>query len=142
MEWDKPNKSILNRVFCKPVNFQTIYRMFRFIQLRPPNLATPWWTRKLNTYRYTNVWFSVVKIYVCSSGFELTFQSCIVKNYITVNREHDWTPIKYVNTLHLNRTQKQMWHFFLKILQKHYQLLFWVVWICLTTSGKNDNPNL
>ena len=51
----------------------------------------------------------VNKRYVRSSGFELTFQSCIVKNYmITGNREHDWTTIKYLNILHHNRTQKQL----------------------------------
>ena len=42
--------------------------------------------------------------------------------------EHDWTPlkyldvIKYLDVLHHNRTQKQLRHFFLKILQEYYEL--------------------
>ena len=45
-------------------------------------------------------WFGVINQYRMFdsgdfSGFELTFQSSIVKNYIiTSNKEHDWTPIK------------------------------------------------
>ena len=36
--------------------------------------------------------------------------------------KHDWTPVKYLNVLHHNITQKQLQHFFLNIMQKHYQL--------------------
>ena len=28
----------------------------------------------------------------------------------TSNNKQDWTPIKYLNVLHHNRTQKQLWH--------------------------------
>ena len=31
---------------------------------------------------------------------------------ITSKNEHDWTPVKYLNVLHQNGTQKQMRHFF------------------------------
>ena len=41
---------------------------------------------------------------------------------ITSNNKHDWTPIKYLNILHHNRTQKQFQYFFLNILHKYYQL--------------------
>ena len=33
----------------------------------------------------------------------------------TTNNEHDWTPIKYLNVLHHNKTQKQLGHFFLHL---------------------------
>ena len=41
---------------------------------------------------------------------------------LTSKKEHDWTPIKYLNVLHHNKTQKQLQQFFLNILQKYYQL--------------------
>ena len=40
----------------------------------------------------------------------------------TSKNEHNWTPLKYLNVLRHNRTQKQSWQFFLNILQKCYQL--------------------
>ena len=41
---------------------------------------------------------------------------------ITSNNKHDWTPLKYLNVYYHNRTQKQLWHLFDRILQKYYQL--------------------
>ena len=38
----------------------------------------------------------------------------------TSNNKYDWTPIKYLNVLHHNRTQKQFQYFILNILQKYY----------------------
>ena len=38
----------------------------------------------------------------------------------TSNNKYDWTPIKYLNVLHHNRTQKQLQYFILNILQKCY----------------------
>ena len=37
----------------------------------------------------------------------------VVKKYnpdITSNSEYDWTPVKYLNVLHHNRTQKRLPH--------------------------------
>ena len=48
------------------------------------------------------------------------FGLIVNKNNIS-NNKHDWTPAKHLNVLHYNRTQKQLRHFFLNILQKHYQ---------------------
>ena len=36
----------------------------------------------------------------------------------TSNNEHDCNPVKYLNIMHLNGTQKHLQYFFLKILQK------------------------
>ena len=38
-----------------------------------------------------------------------------------MGNEHDWTLIKYLNVLYHNSIQKQLQHFLVKILQKHYQ---------------------
>ena len=52
-------------------------------------------------------------------------------------------PIKYLNVLHHNKTQKQLRHFFLKILQKYYQLsIVSTSETCLATSVKRDNDKL
>ena len=40
----------------------------------------------------------------------------------TSNNKPDWTPVKYLIVLHHNRTQKQLQHSFLNMLQKYYQL--------------------
>ena len=40
----------------------------------------------------------------------------------TNNMDLDWTPVKYLNVLHQNRTKKQLRHFFLNILLKYYQI--------------------
>ena len=38
------------------------------------------------------------------------------------NKVYDYKPVKYLNALHHDRTQKQLQHFFLNLLQKYYQL--------------------
>ena len=55
----------------------------------------------------------------------------------TSNNKHDWNPVKYLNVLHDNRTQKQSWFLwlFLNILQKLINFLFWVLW-----TSKVNNP--
>ena len=40
----------------------------------------------------------------------------------TSNNELDWASVKYLNVLHHNRTQKQLQHISLSILQKYYQI--------------------
>ena len=61
----------------------------------------------------------------------------------TSNNKYDWTPIKYLNVLHHNRTQKQLRQYFLNILQKYYQLpILGTLGTRLTTSIKKDNANL
>ena len=70
--------------------------------------------------------------------------AAITENLVTLrtsNKKHDWTPVKYVNILHLNRTQKQLRHFLLDKLPKYYQLPL----NTLDMSGhfhKNHNINL
>ena len=39
----------------------------------------------------------------------------------TSNNEHDWTPVKYLNVLHHNITQKRLQQLFLSTVQKYYQ---------------------
>ena len=46
----------------------------------------------------------------------------------TSNRKHDWTPIKYLNVLHHNRTQKQLQFFFLIYCKNITNFLFWILW--------------
>ena len=46
--------------------------------------------------------------------------ACLCKK--TSNIEHGWTPVKHVNVFHHNRTQKQLRHVFLNIVQIYYQL--------------------
>ena len=56
----------------------------------------------------------------------------------TSSNKHGWTPVKYLNVLHRNRTQKCC-----KTLCKNItNFLFWVLWTYLATSIKNNNPNL
>ena len=45
-----------------------------------------------------------------------------IEQHLESNNKHYWTPLKYCNVLQLNRTQKQLRHVFLNILQKYYQL--------------------
>ena len=44
---------------------------------------------------------------------------------VTSNNKHDWTPINYPNTLHHNRTQLQLLHFFLRYCKNVINFLFW-----------------
>ena len=58
--------------------------------------------------------------------FQILFCSPALKLMIsiqTLNIEHDWTPVKYLNGLHQNRMQRQLQHFIIHILQKYYHLL-------------------
>ena len=58
----------------------------------------------------------------------------------TSNNKHDWTPIKYLNVLHHNRTQKQ--YFFLNTSQKYYYFLFCILRTCLSVFIKKDNASI
>ena len=49
-----------------------------------------------------------------------------LKAYKTSNNEHDWTPVKYLNVLHHNRTQSSCDNFFL-IYCKNYQFPILVI---------------
>ena len=56
----------------------------------------------------------------------------------TSNNKHGWTPVKYLNVFHQNRTQKccnTLW-------KNIINFLFWVFWTYLATSIKSNNPNL
>ena len=56
----------------------------------------------------------------------------------TSNNKHGWTPVKYLNVFHQNRTQKccnTLW-------KNIINFLFWVLWTYLATSIKSNNPNL
>ena len=57
-----------------------------------------------------------IKINVSSSS------SFLSRSKVKSNNEHDWNPVNYLSVFHHKRTQKQLRHFFLNILQKHYQL--------------------
>ena len=59
--------------------------------------------------------FYFTKFFTCS------YQQNVSNKIKTSKNEHDWTLLKYLNFLHHNRIKKQLRHFFLKILQKHYQ---------------------
>ena len=48
----------------------------------------------------------------------------------------------YLYVLHHNRTQKQLQYFLLNILQKWYSKIFWILWICLVDSIKDNKFNL
>ena len=47
------------------------------------------------------------------------------------NSKHDWNLVKYLNIWHHNKTQKQLWFFFLKFGKKLANFLFRVLWKCL-----------
>ena len=49
------------------------------------------------------------------------------------NNKHDWTFVKYLNVLDHNRTHAAV---------NITNFLFWVLWICLVTSIKDNNANL
>ena len=54
------------------------------------------------------------------------------------NNKHGWTPVKYLNVLHQNRTQK-----YCNTLCKNItNFLFRVLWTYLATSIKSNYPNL
>ena len=58
----------------------------------------------------------------------------------TSNNKDDWNPVKYLNVLHHNRTQKQLQYFFLisfKNLTASFFGYFGHVWLL---SSKIDNP--
>ena len=66
----------------------------------------------------------------------------ISENLVSLrNKWYGWAPVKYMNVLHLNRTQKQLRDFFLNKLQKYCPLSSGT----LDISGqfhKNDDVNL
>ena len=48
-------------------------------------------------------------------------------NFEYTSHKHNWTPIKYLNVLHHNRTQKKLTHFFLNL--KYFLILFNIFFI-------------
>ena len=46
----------------------------------------------------------------------------------TSSNKHGWTPVKYLNILHDNRTQKWLQHSLQKILPTSYFGYFWHIW--------------
>ena len=58
----------------------------------------------------------------------------------TSNNKHDWTPVKYLNVLHQNRTQSSCDNFFLIYCKNITNFLFWVFWTCMATSSKRIIP--
>ena len=69
------------------------------------------------------VQFSLLHMFCIMFMRNHTTNKDMFKLAITSNKEHDWTPVKYLNVLHHSRTQNPLQHFFLNTLQKYYQLL-------------------
>ena len=103
----------------------------------------------LNTLSHMKLSFSCYKVH---SSFLHTVPNAISQLFsdfaiffifqiVTSNNEHVWTTAKYLNVLHHNRTQKQLRHFFLNILQKYYQFPV-LGTLNIATSIKNNNANL
>ena len=107
-----------------------------------------WYNKSNSRYTFFNKHFKVFlecEMYKDkpTPGLELTFESCIVKNYmITGNREHDRTPqniwIFCITIKHKSSCKT----FFLRYCKNITNFLFSVLWICLATSTENNNPNL
>ena len=57
----------------------------------------------------------------------------------TSNNEHDRNPIKDINVLSHNRTQKQLQYVSFIYFKNSTNFIFWILWICLATFIKNDN---
>ena len=82
------------------------------------------------------IYMPVAFVVLCASNFGCRVMlNPEIKTKKISNNKHDWTTIKYLNVLRLYRTQKQLQHFFLNILQKYYQLLI------LDTSISSNNTN-
>ena len=78
----------------------------------------------------------------CNSFFPLSTEMWQMKE--TSKNEYDWIPVKYLNILNHNKTQKQLWHC-KDITMRYWKIfifLFWALWTCLATSIKSHNANL
>ena len=68
---------------------------------------------------------------------------CEISSKLTTsNNNHDWSPVKYLNVLHHNRTESSCDNFFLIYCKNITNFLFSVFWKRLATSIKKDNTNL
>ena len=76
--------------------------------------------RKLNNF-FESI-FLIFGYLINSLGSGYTILHSYYFLWGTSNSKHDWTPIKYLNVLNHNRTQKHSQYFFLNILQKYYEL--------------------
>ena len=75
-------------------------------------------------------------------GQQLIPSAFVQNGTITINNEYDWTPVKYLNVLHHNRTLRSCDNFFSLYCTDITNFIFWVFWKCLATSIKKDNTNL
>ena len=88
-------------------------------------------------YNYANIFLHASipsKVVDFNLRDKVLFGKKVLFSTYTSNNEHDWAPVNYLNVLHHTRTQNQLRHFFLNILQKYYSSYLgyfehvWHVW--------------